>query len=530
MSSVNVSSTTSPARRGWLVRKLPAVVPLAVLLGTAGVIGYSAWPVLVPAREVRVVQAVFDRSITPVADDRPEQNQNQNPTRARTVQAAGWLEPEPYYTACAALADGVVERVTVLEGEYVEKGDVVARLVADDAELNLRHAAARLSDARAQLERAEADHTAAKRNWSEPIALRQAVEAGRAALAEAKAQLNRLPALIASAEATLVQLQEEYDRVERLRKSGSSTETEVVVARQLAEAQKADLRAIRALVPVREAQADRLAADLRAAERDLELRIADRQRLDTAGAAVAAARAAVQRAESQRDEAQLALDRMTIRAPISGYVMRRLKGPGDKAVRNMDSEHSAHVVHLYDPEKLQVRVDVPLADASHVSVGQPCEVVVEVLPDRVFRGEVIRSVHRADLQKNTLQFKVRVLDPAPILRPEMLTRVKFLPTQTGSDTGDVPQEANRSRVLVPEAVLDRRGGVTRVWLITDRRTGRGKLRPVTVEPIETRDGWVVVAGPIQPGALVTTDFASATAGETVAIQRTAGPTDEGGDA
>ena len=54
---------------------------------------------------------------------------------------------------------------------------------------------------------------------------------------------------------------------------------------------------------------------------------------------------------------------MTITAPISGYVQRRLKAPGDKVMPGGDNPGSAHVLSLYDPKKLQVRVDVPLADA-----------------------------------------------------------------------------------------------------------------------------------------------------------------------
>jgi hypothetical protein len=195
-----------------------------------------------------------------------------------------------------------------------------------------------------------------------------------------------------------------------------------------------------------------------------------------------------------------------------------LKAPGDKVVRNMEGRHSAHLVHLYDPDRLQVRVDVPLADAAHVYPGQACEVVVEVLPDRVFRGEVLRSTHEADLQKNTLEFKVKVLEPDPVLRPEMLTRVKFLPPggREGADGGG--GDTAGERVLIPETALDERGERPRVWVVTARRVSRGVLRPVAVEPLAARDGWLVVRGALAAGALVTPDFAGAEVGEPVTIR------------
>jgi multidrug efflux pump subunit AcrA (membrane-fusion protein) len=167
-----------------------------------------------------------------------------------------------------------------------------------------------------------------------------------------------------------------------------------------------------------------------------------------------------------------------------------------------------------------VRVDVPLADASHVRVGQVCEVVVEVLPDRVFRGEVLRLTNEADVQKNTLQAKVRVIDPIPILRPEMLTRVKFLPGITGPARGttgsDEPMKGERVRV--PLSALEEIDGTARVWLVVDRRGDRGVLRAAPVRAIERSDGWVSVAGEIAPGALVALEPGRFRPGQRVVIR------------
>ncbi|MCA9277390.1 MAG: efflux RND transporter periplasmic adaptor subunit, partial [Phycisphaerales bacterium] len=153
-------------------------------------------------------------------------------------------------------------------------------------------------------------------------------------------------------------------------------------------------------------------------------------------ARVRAIEAEVGQARAARDEAQLRLDRMQVVAPIDGVVMLRLVAPGDKRMVAMDDPRSAQVALLYDPGQLQVRVDVPLADASHLFLGQACEVVVDVLPDTTFAGEVIIITHEADLQKNTLEVKVLVVDPAAALRPEMLTRVRFLPEYAEPRDGD----------------------------------------------------------------------------------------------
>lgn len=500
-------------------RLVPIVIPALVLAATLAVVGWSSWPLLRPAREVVVVQAVFDRSQQP-----PSPNPGEAPKKhIPTVQAPGWLEAEPFFTACTALADGVVESIEVLEGDRVERGQIVARLVQDDAKLSLRQSEADLAIARANLGAAAAERDAAQQAWDNPVELHRAIQSGKASVAESEAELNQLPARIDSADATLTRLVEEEARVKDSTKQGAASEFELIVARQRATAQRADVAALEAMRGILEARADRLRSELRAAERNLELRIDDRRRLATAEASLAAAQASVGLAEARRDEAALELDRMIIRAPVSGYVQRRLVAPGDKVVRMMDAPHSAHLVHIYDPSRLQVRVDVPLADASHISVGQACEVVVEVLPDTTFRGEVLRITHEADLQKNTLQVKVKVLNPDPVLRPEMLTRVKFLPPQgvhgltpraTGGASG-----AETQAVLVPSDAVERDSGSARVWLVTNRKNGRGVLaaRNVTVER-EPQPGWLLISGHLQPGDLVVDSPNKPREGEHVVIR------------
>lgn len=473
--------------------------PIAVAAVTLGLLAWSGRSVLSPARQVNVAQAVFDRSAMGAAQPGDAAPKVGGP--AKVVQAAGWLEAEPYYVACAALADGTVERMEVLEGDYVEAGQVVARLVAEDSEIRLRLAEAELAAAQAQLAAAEAELAAAETTWEEPIELERAVEAGRAALAESRAELAQLPSVIAAAEARLVRLEAERNQAILSHQRGAATELERTVAEQMAEAQSGEVEAIRGREPMLAARVVRLEAELRAAERALALRIEDRRRVDSARAAMAAGQAAVEQMQANCDEAGLELERMTIRAPISGFVQQRLKVPGDKVMLASDDPHSAHLVHLYDPNRLQVRVDVPLADAAHVRVGQRCEIVVEVLPDHVFSGTVLRTVHEADLQKNTLQAKVAVNDPLPILRPEMLARVKFLPEgESGGGADD--SEASRVPVLVPQEALVEREGLTGLWQVVNRRGGQGELSFAAVESISAEEGWVRVTGPVQAGALL----------------------------
>ncbi len=501
-------------RAGPSTRRLAAVVSLGVALATLALLLWSAWPAIRPAREVSVAQAVMDRAPSGV-QERPEA-----PRVVPSVQAPGWLEAEPFGVGAAALADGVIESIHVLEGDFVERGEIVAELVREDSELRLRRAEAGVLIAQAEVDRLSAEQRAAERAFDDPVELERAVESGRAALAEAEAELRRLPSLVEAARATRTELDEVAERVRRSAERGASNEIELIVAEQRATAQRAEVESIEARRPVLEARAERLRAELRAAKRDLELRIEDRRRLDTARAALARGEAELERARAARDAATLELERMTIRAPISGYVQRRYKIPGDKVIQMMDDPESAHIVHLYDPSRLQVRVDVPLADASHIFSGQACEVVVDVLPDRAFRGEILRITHQADLQKNTLQAKVRVIDPDPILRPEMLTRVKFLPP-SGSPGSTPSGLGDGSRVRVPARAISEAAGTTRVWLVTQRRSDRGVLASRPVSVVDREGEWVTVEGDLRPGSLLAVGIEEPKEGERVIVRRAA---------
>ena len=212
--------------------------------------------------------------------------------------------------------------------------------------------------------------------------------------------------------------------------------------------------------------------------------------------AIDIARGEVEMATVALDRAQLRLDRCTVRTPVAGVVIERLTSPGSKLMFG-DGPHTAHVVHLYDPENLQVRADVPLADAARVGVGQRAEIVVDLLPDTVFEGSVTRFVHRADLAKNTVEAKVRIDDPSPLLKPDMLARVRILEATENDAVDDLRR--TDTRVFAPVDAIDD----GRVWVVAERDGDRGVARRVgvSVGP-KVEDGWVEVLDGLRPGDMV----------------------------
>ena len=121
---------------------------------------------------------------------------------------------------------------------------------------------------------------------------------------------------------------------------------------------------------------------------------------------------------------------------------------------NTDNPNSAQAVRLYDPARLQVHVDVPLADAGKVSVGQRANIVVGVLPDRTFEGEIARIVPQADIRRNTLQVKVRIADP-PTASPGN-ARAGAFRRAGGKATTSTSQQVSRRRQCCESRPIARR--------------------------------------------------------------------------
>ena len=474
-------STIPKPRRRWALR---VGVPALIVLATLAMLGYAGRDLLLPATPVDVVRAVAVPDGVAAADGEGAASSG---VAGRTVaQAPGWVEPDPYPTFASALADGVVQEVLVLEGDTVKQGQPLAHLVRADAELALR-------EARAELARRQADHQAAKTDLENPVALERSVAVNRAMLAEAHAMLTRLDAEVVAQEAKLKELEANYHRLASLG-SDSASRLQVEQADYQMQSQRAVVEATRQQRPSLEAVVQRYEAELAAAQRDLELKVQLRRAAEETAAAVADMQARVEAAD-------LRLSRMTVYAPVDGIVMNRLVSPGAKLMLGGDDMHSAHVVHLYDPNALQVRVDVPLADAAKVGVGQRATIIVDVLPDTEFTGTVTRFVHQADIGKNTVQVKVAIDDPSPLLKPDMLARVKFHAPGNGRGDGQAAVDAaGGTTVAIPQSAVIQHEGMAHVWLVS-AKDQRLVHRQVTLGN-QRDDQWVEVLNGLSPGDAV----------------------------
>ena len=269
--------------------------------------------------------------------------------------------------------------------------------------------------------------------------------------------------------------------------------------------------------------AESVVLESRAKVAEMEDELGRKSRLVEGGAASAgevarlrlridAMRAATEAAEAERAMRALALERTRIRAPIDGVVMVRGAVPGMAAGSMGDGKP---LFELYDPSRLQVRADVPLADAGRIAAGDRAEIVLDVLPGRTFRGEVIRMVHQADIAKNTVQAKVRIDDPAAELKPEMLARVRIVPRTGGGRGGEQGggsggPRASKDALWVQDRCIARGSEGASVLLVAALDQGRGVVERRAVEIAGASvDGWTEVRSGLRAGDLAIADPASA---------------------
>jgi RND family efflux transporter MFP subunit len=418
-----------PVRR-WKTRLM---VPMAILASSVLLLAYAARATFQSAIGVWVLPVVSKPLASGESgESTPASGQG---TGAAIAQAPGWVEADPFPITVPALAEGVIKEVLIVEGQRVEAGQIIVKMIDEDAKLAMAAAAAELAVDEADLARAKADLEYQRVNYKRLIRLHENENAPEIEWANAKRDHDQAEAQVASFAAKVVKHR--------------------VVC----------------------------------------------------------------------DQAKLTLSRMEVKSPVAGIVMERLVEPGTRiSMTNISSgERMGAVARLYDPQKLQVRVDVPLVDAAKVDVGSRAEIVTEAAGEVVFHGTVSRLVHEANIQRNTVQVKVAIEDPSATLKPEMLTRVRFYSrarkVPSSQPTAGASSAAVAMRLFAPRAAMfNISGDRADAWIVEQSKTGTvAAVRHLTVIGPE-HDGYCLIAGEIQPGArLIVDPLASLKAGARVRV-------------
>jgi RND family efflux transporter MFP subunit len=222
------------------------------------------------------------------------------------------------------------------------------------------------------------------------------------------------------------------------------------------------------------------------------------QTFDTAKAAYDTARTgldvvvrAVQVAETRLALAERNLDDTVVRAPFAGIVTVKAAQEGE-----MVSPMSAGggftrtgIGTIVDMSSLEVEVDVSESFINRVVPAQPVTVRLNAYPDWSIPARVIAIIPTADRAKATVKVRVGFAAADARILPEMGARVAFLAADGGTESAQAPMAAPRP-VLVPQESVQVDGDTGVVFVVADGGVERRTVRLGA----QSAAGQIVLAG------------------------------------
>ena len=278
---------------------------------------------------------------------------------------------------------GMVTKLYFKEGDIVEKG----KLLVEFEDINYR---ADRDRAKGVLEEAKQNHEVLTKYRAKEI------EQAKAKLDEAKAQL--------------VQLESDYQRSIRLRRTGTLADLDY---------EKAD--------------SSYFAMKERCKQLEIDYELLKHGPRDVN---IAAAEARIQQAQADLDRTQWYLDNCKICAPISGTILTK-NAEENNIVNQLSFNLKASVCDMADLSDIEVDLTIQERDVAKVYTDQRCRIRSEAFPDHIYDGFVSRLMPIGDRAKGAVPVRVKVNVPkeeqGQYLKPEMGVIVSFFKDDKKND-------------------------------------------------------------------------------------------------
>ncbi|MBS0208500.1 MAG: efflux RND transporter periplasmic adaptor subunit [Planctomycetes bacterium] len=293
-----------------------------------------------------------------------------------SLESKGYIVPA-HQVLVSPQVSGRVEKLFIEEGRRFHRGDVLAELEKTEYLADVSRAQAVLAAMRQKLLELE------RGNRPEEI------EQARAELAEYIAQRD--------------QLKVDWERNQRLRPTKTVADVDYEKSESSFHAMDARVKKL---------------------QESLKLMIEGprQERIDLA-------RAEVQQAEADVVKTRWRLENTTIRAPVSGTILKKNAEEGN-IVNSLAMNGSFSLCEMADLSDLEVDLAIQERDVAQVRQGQRCRVKSDAYQDRVYEGVVSRLMPIADRAKGAVPVRVKVRVPADeegvYLKPEMGVLVSFL--------------------------------------------------------------------------------------------------------
>lgn len=227
---------------------------------------------------------------------------------------------------------------------------------------------------------------------------------------EIQKELEQLKAALASAKATLTQVEVTYpERIKEARANYSYAKINHNREQQLLKFEYTTEDAV-----------DKAKSELQATQANLKrLQEEYQTQLRIAAADIEEIEASVKRQEVN-------LTYTKIYAPIDGVITEVTAQAGETVVTGLQV---ANLVTVLDPTRLEMRIYVDETDVGRVKIGQQVEYYVDTYPDKTFHGTIDEIYPQPEIKDNIVYYlaisKVSK-DDAHFLKPEMTTHVRII--------------------------------------------------------------------------------------------------------
>jgi membrane fusion protein, multidrug efflux system len=264
-------------------------------------------------------------------------------------------------TPLSTRVPGIVQRVLVSDYQKVKAGDLLVELEDSDYLAQVAQATAAVAAAKAALE-----------NNVEQQRLQDAkIQRALAGIDLANAQIAAAQAGILAVQADVTRTRSERARQEALLASQSSTKQQVEVA-------VADQERYAALEASRQADLEQAKSNLKANETAAEAERRAKAVLESQSAQLEADR---QAKEAALNVAQINLGYTKIHAPADGVV-------GERQVRPGQLLSPGAQILTFVAETKWVQANYRETQLTHMKIGDPAEIKLDLYPDRVLKGKV----------------------------------------------------------------------------------------------------------------------------------------------
>ena len=211
--------------------------------------------------------------------------------------------------------------------------------------------------------------------------------------------------------------------------------------------------------------------------------IAAGKEVEDAKTQMASAGAAVEQAAAALSTADRQVERVQVRSPIAGQVVKRMVSVGEQ----VDGTATQPIAEIANLDRVELAANVPADSLSRVKVGQLATVSSDAYRDRVFNGTVLAIAPAVDIATNAALVRIRISNADRLLKIGLFAEAR------------VQLEQHVMALVVPLSALVRDDKGAAVYVVTGDTAER---TPVTVG-IEKPDVAEILSG-VRDGQTVLT--------------------------